>query len=128
MEGWTANYNYYIACTTCYVIVVIVTHIQMRVVHIRAKNIYVYGFLSRYCLVVKYYNIPIIYELTCTWHSIVLHVHVYTCTRTYTLYISISLAVVLVGRRKFDKLQTFTLRNCHYKPHLLISFTKYTLP
>ena len=90
------------------------------------KNNYVYGFLSRSCLLVKYYNIPIIYALTCTWHSIVLHVHVHVYT--YTLYISISLADVLVGRRKFDKLQTFTLRNWHYKPHLLISFTKYTLP
>ena len=93
----------------------------MRVMHIRTKNNYVYGFLSRPCLLVKYYNIHIIYALTCTWHSIVLHVHVYT----YTLYISISLADVLVGRRKFDKLQTF---NWHYKPHLLISFTKYTPP
>ena len=54
-----------------------------------------------------------------------------TCIYMYTyIYIVhlISLADVLVGRRKFDKLQTFTLRNWHYKPHLLISFTKYTLP
>ena len=58
----------------------------MTVMHIRTKNNYVYGFLSRSCLLVKYYNIPIIYALTMYMY---MALNSFTCTCTCGLYIHV---------------------------------------